>query len=801
MTWAAPLGTADSAVRIHARFEWAGLPEGVAGLAALALGAAVVLAVLTFYRRERASTAPRLRWVCCGLRLLCLGALALILLRPSVARDLERLLPGRLIILADSSASMSVRDAHLAPEPASGWARALRLPSGRSVAELTRHGIVLRLLEPEGAALVAEGSRANQVELMTFADDVRTVLEVPRRGPQPETAEPADVPPLPPWKATGVATDLARALSAALGRPAGGQLAAILLLTDGRDTEGGDLAAATRQAAERGVPVHVVGIGSVARPTNVAVVELSSGEHAIKGLPLQMRAYVRSDGYAGRTVAVVLTATQVKTGRTEEVMRRSVVLEGDGPRQAVDLTHEPEAVGAVRYVAQIELLEGESRPDDNSAAREVLVTEQKIRVLLAAGGPSREYRFLRALINRDPAFDLTVRLHGPSAGSGNAALPGERAALAGYDVILLCDASPAHLSAEWVDALADVVDSEGLGLAFLAGPAYTPELLGEPELARLHDLLPVVVDRARTRALVGGAGLFTDVRSLWLDDGSRGHAITNPGPGVEAARFWQEVPGLYWVLPAAKSKPGATVLLRCADPAFAQGTILAAVHSYGLGRVFYCGSPETWRWRRRGIEHYDRFWLQALRYCTGGRLTDRDRPLRISLDRRVCTPGQPVRVRARAVGPESRQVEGQWLELAVELNGRRVGTVELRRSPAEPEVYEGVLYPDAFGRHELVYVAPDGTRAAASLEVRRPDIEFRDVRMARQAMEELAASTGGRYLEPGELDQLPGLIPDRARTVVEPGPLEPLWDTAGLLALLVAALGAEWALRKWMGML
>jgi hypothetical protein len=43
-------------------------------------------------------------------------------------------------------------------------------------------------------------------------------------------------------------------------------------------------------------------------------------------------------------------------------------------------------------------------------------------------------------------------------------------------------------------------------------------------------------------------------------------------------------------------------------------------------------------------------------------------------------------------------------------------------------------------------------------------------------------------------------VPDQTRAEVEPGPLEPLWDSPWLLAFLVAALGAEWVLRKRMGL-
>jgi hypothetical protein len=284
-----------------------------------------------------------------------------------------------------------------------------------------------------------------------------------------------------------------------------------------------------------------------------------------------------------------------------------------------------------------------------------------------------------------------------------------------------------------------------------------------------------------------------------LGERAAGHPIVSVGE--DERHFWSLMPGVYWVLPVGRAKAGATVLLRCPEAAAGQGAVLAAAHSYGLGRVFYCGSPETWRWRRRGIGHYERFWLQALRYCAAGRVAGRGGRARIMLERAVYALGEPVAVRAALSDAQLRPLADERSSLAVERDGRRIGTVELLGRPEEPGRYDGTFYPDDFGRFELVYVSPDGLRAAEPLEVRRPDVEFKDLRMASETMQELAARTGGRLFGPSELRQLALAIPDRSRTVVEAGPLEPLWDAPYVLGLLLAALVGEWVMRKRMGLL
>ncbi|MHC4593097.1 MAG: vWA domain-containing protein, partial [Planctomycetota bacterium] len=575
--------------KVCTRFEWAGWPEGAAGLVAVIVAAAVIWAVIAIYRRERAATAERLRWACCALRILCLGLLGVILLRPSVARDVERELSGRVLLLADRSASMSVRDVHVANDVAGKWDAALDLSPGESVTDLSRHDVLRRLLTRDRAALIRSISRTSQVEVVTFADEAWAMLKVPRRRAEENSPEPdAEAAMVPDWRPTGGATDLGGALRGALEASQAERLAGIIVLSDGRDTEGSDLQAVAREAIRRAVPVHFIGIGSPVAPRNVAVVEVFCSDHAVRGLPFEMRAFVRSSGYVGRSADLVLTATDPESGRSEEVLRRQVVFGDAGGRESLDLRHVPTVTGRLRYTARVEPLEGESRTDDNSAEVEVRVTEEQIHVFLAAGAPSREYRFLAALIGRDPAFDLTASLHGATAGgAASAALPRQREELLAYDVIVLCDPSPDGAPAEWLAAVAGAVDTEGLGFAFLAGPTYTPELLTDPALDRVRALLPVTVDPTPVRALIGGTGYFTEARPVRLGDGGRGHSITNPGPGVDVAGFWREAPGLYWTLPIGKAKPGATVLLLCDDPAVRGGVILAATHSYGLGRAFY----------------------------------------------------------------------------------------------------------------------------------------------------------------------------------------------------------------------
>jgi hypothetical protein len=285
-----------------------------------------------------------------------------------------------------------------------------------------------------------------------------------------------------------------------------------------------------------------------------------------------------------------------------------------------------------------------------------------------------------------------------------------------------------------------------------------------------------------------------------VDAAAVGHPILETGVGPESDGFWSSAPGIYWALPVRAAKPGATILLRCADVDHPDGMPLVAVQPYGAGRVVWCGTPGTWRWRRAGIEPHERFWLQAIRYCAADRLAGRDRRARISLDRYAYDPGEPVAVRLRLLDEDMGPVRDAAPALSVACDGQPCGETSLRPG-AEPGVYQGVIYPEAFGRYSVVYEADDGVRASESFDVRRPEAEFRDTRQDDDLLRGLAAATGGRYFGPSQIARIPGAIPDRTRVSIRPGPPEPLWDRPWVLALLVGVLAAEWIARKRMGLL
>ena len=110
----------------------------------------------------------------------------------------------------------------------------------------------------------------------------------------------------------------------------------------------------------------------------------------------------------------------------------------------------------------------------------VEVVERKNRVLLLAGGPLREYRFLRNLLFRDPNTTLHAVLQSAPPGAAQEAdevlpeFPQDAETLFEYDCLVAFDPDWRQLTDEQTELLDRWVAEKAGGLILIAGPVFTP---------------------------------------------------------------------------------------------------------------------------------------------------------------------------------------------------------------------------------------------------------------------------------------------------------------------------------------
>jgi Ca-activated chloride channel homolog len=246
----------------------------------------------------------------------------------------------------------------------------------------------------------------------------------------------------------------------------------ILLYSDGLETDGNALAAATALAA-RGIQVHAV-VPPI-QPRDVRIEDVEAPDTVPAGQPVRLTVRVASTVPADAVVAVTRQSA-VPDPPPPIRLEQKVTL---GPAAPAVLVFEdaPPFAGTFQYDIAV-TSDADDWPENDRASRTVLVGDQPTRVsLLHEGDPPQAFRDrLQALLPK-PGNVVCVRA------------ADFRPQESGADVILLDNVSAVTLGQDRAESLARLVTDGGVGLLVLGGDASFAA--GGYGGSPLDDLLPV----------------------------------------------------------------------------------------------------------------------------------------------------------------------------------------------------------------------------------------------------------------------------------------------------------------------
>lgn len=586
---------------------------------------------------------------------------------------------------------------------------------------------------------------------------------------------------------TAIAASLEAVAKSGATAPAG-----IVLLTDGiENTSSKRIEAVLQDLGARGIPVFPVPIG-LEEPDDVSIRNIVMQEVAFSGDSVPVQVQVLSKGYEKRTARLSIQLND------RQVFQRNIRLQGGLQFEDVEFNVDLYEKGAARIAVIIEPFEDEISVANNRVERSIRVVNEKVNVLYIEGNNRWEFRYLSAILKRDPRLNTTFisSSAGPEFARNSPEhierFPSKREEAFKYDLVILGDVDAAFFTAEELSLLEELIRDRGASLLVLCGPMHTPSsYVGTP----IETIMPVRFDADSEWEMTSES-----VYPVLTPEGRSSMVMLLENETEENDRIWSRVAPLDHLPPLLGTKPGATVLATLSDAASgSQGYPLVAWHRYGTGKCMSIASDRLWRLRfKTGDKYHWRVWSQSIQFLTLSRLMGEHKRIRLETDRTLYQDGEQTRLYAHVLDEDFEPVIQPSFQISV--NGADGNTlreaVSLQPDRTSPGLYEGYFTAPAAGRYRLEANEEDkGISNTTEFQVATVNRELSDTNMRRDGLKRIAQLTGGSLLAPEEMAKLGSLLDAKPITTTVRSE-RPLWDSWLVAALLIGLLGTEWILRR-----
>ena len=563
-------------------------------------------------------------------------------------------------------------------------------------------------------------------------------------------------------EASGTGTSIAASLTDVLREARFSPLAAIVLSSDGADTTGGLSFSDLAEIAGFGVPVHTIAVGRESIPEDIELTDVILPNRALPGSTITARVSIRHDAAA---------STRLKVYNGDDLLESLPVdLQPDTKNTTVWVNIKLADAGHHHIRFSVDGIPGEQELRNNSRSTLVEVADQKYRVLYFEGEPRWEYKFMRRALNDDEDLQIASLLRvSPnkfyrqgieSPEQLENGFPTTRDELFAYDALIIGSVEAASLTDEQQAIIHDFVSERGGSLLMLAGPNGLGN--GGWGQLRIADVLPVRLPPSTTA------------------DASR--------------KLWSKLPEVADYQVTGNLKPAAVTLLQVMTDI---GQLpLLITQQFGRGHCYILASGGTWRWQMSmpvEDQSHETFWRQLLRAMVA------HAPSRISLAASGDGGSTGVSLRAEFRDDAFRPIDDIGVTAIVTHQDGDSWSIDLLPSVDEPGVFQADVSPTASGNWYFEAVAERNGEpievARASIHYESGQAEYFNFRRDSLALQRLSEATGGRYLEPDELDALPDLLRYSSSGLTETNH-RAIWDAPAVFLLLLLLKGGEWLLRR-----
>ena len=759
---------------------------------------ALIVATIWAYRSTQGRIRRGFRGFLIFLRTVALCLLAFCLLKPFLTIYQSNPDDSYLLVMVDRSKSMQITD---------------------SIDSAPRLRRVNDLLFAENEGLLEKLNTKFKVRLFAFDTTAKRISDAALTS------------------AEGESTDIPQALNEALDDLQGIPLSGTVLLTDGVDRSGTDIAKFAMQIRERKLPIHTVGVGSEEGNPDLEIVKLDVPRTAEEDFPVEIWATVKRKGFTGKKVSLQLTSNGriLKTEPVDMDEGSSWIPQigltdttSDVKTKRVLLKFTPRQAGTQKFEVHAALEETEPVPQNNTKTFLLKVAPTKrVKILFVDGKPRAEFGFIKRTLKKDPNIQLTDRILTSFADGDRHYLgtrtatshdfdfyPDDKETLFDFDAIILGNVDASQFTAAQLENTLEFVRTRGGGLLMLGGSTSlgNHELAGSYINTPIAQCLPVEIElgsppapptpRRRTR-LTTGSRTSTESKGYKLQLTSEGKAenlMALADTPTENIKRWTDIKPLVGYSKVKRAKAGALVLAEHPTDRNEFGNrILIATHNYNAGRVMVFTPHTSWRWQMLKDspedDSHERFWRQTARWLT----TAPKEHIKLDIAKTAYALKEPVVIEVTATDQQFQLTNNAKIRAIVVDEAGKRKELKLEQVLGEDGRYTARFIPNQYGEYT---VTATGTLAGESLgeqqtlfEVKASYAEFSNAELNVSLLKTLAEVSGGKYYAMEEAAQLVNQIPLVESATSKITDVD-IWDIPLIFGAVIALLGFEWFLRK-----
>ena len=616
----------------------------------------------------------------------------------------------------------------------------LAVDNSQSVALFTPKNVLAQ-------ATAGLGRLAETLRGKGFAVETRTLT--PGRAPGPDSL-----------RFTAASTDLDQLLTGTRAAYDGRNLAAVVLLSDGLANQGRSPA-----TADYTFPIYAVAVGDTVPKKDLRLTDLAYNRVAFSGNKFPMEAELAFEGYAGGTATV-----ELREGPKVLDSRRVALPAG---RRRVKTTFQitAPAPGKRRYEVRVVPQPGEFTALNNARPAFVEVVKGKLRILLAGAAPHPDLKALRAALQTNDNFDLTLAVPGvaplkPGA-DFDVAILHQIPAQGGLGNDILAQVQARRVPVFYIiGAQSDLAAYNQLGTGLSIQPrgaqtdAVTP--LPNPNFTRFA----TDAEAARRFAQYPPAAVpFAELRL---------------GPGAEAA-LWQQVGRV------ATQRP----LLVFGGPADARRATLL--------------TDGGWQWRlSEAVAHddrpeaYDRLIVRTVQLLTQNA---RKKRLDVYPTQDAFGTQDDVTLAAETYNAVFERLYDQRIDLTLTSDSQRVRRFSFSNAPDGAPLHLGPLPAGRYRYRARATLGGQAQQDAGELLVQNQPLEALESKADPNLLAQLARRSGQRLYFPAQLDKLTqDILKANYKPVISSEEdLKDLINLKWIFFVILAFLTVEWAVRKYSG--